>query len=63
MICLLNHITEYDRMDCQQQTTKTYQILALKVRHLFNDAPEPALEFNQLFAAFARFVIECGVGD
>lgn len=50
-------------MDCQQQTTKTYQILALKVRHLFNDAPEPALEFNQLFAAFARFVIECGVGD
>lgn len=41
----------------------THQILSLHVAHLLHDAPQPALELDQLVAALARLVVERRVRD
>lgn len=41
----------------------THQILPLQVAHLLHDAPQPALELEQLVAAFVRLVVERRVRD
>lgn len=40
-----------------------YQILSFDVGHLLHNAPQPPFEFQQFLAAFARLIVERGVGD